>query len=147
MKKIFAVKLAESIRSNEIRHEDSEYVDHRYDNVPFLPKGEFNSSIPIEFLSKLPLYLQRCWNRIDFEKYFEEPPEEVETVESPDNPLSRVSRESEKPLDVFKLNEDRKNQLKAIALGEVKKQREEEKEEDEEENEEEDIFKKYGGKQ
>lgn len=136
MKKIFAVKLAESIKSNEIRQENPEYVDHRYDDVLFLPKGEFNSSIPVEFLVRLPLYLQRCWNRIDLEKYFEELPKEVETVESPDNPLSRVSRESEIPIDVFKILSDRrKDKLRAIALGEIKEQQKEDEENEEEENE------------
>jgi len=116
----FHKRVMESVKSEMFDESEPVIVDHRYDNVPFLPRGQFNSSIPTKLLNQLPLYLQRCWERIDLNEYFAEPPKETE---SPDNPLSRVSRESERPLDVFELNEDRKNKIKAITFGEVKQQR------------------------
>ena len=149
-KNTFMVKLKDSIKSNEYRDHEPEYVaDHLYDDVKFLPKGEFNSSISIELLSKLPLYLKRDWNIIDLDKYFEEPPEE--------EPETRIESISKTPVNVLLLSEEKKIQLKATALGlarneEYSKQVGLDGKEDEEESVKEeksddltDIFKKYGG--
>jgi len=127
-KDTFKKKLQESIKNEEYRGDTPPvYVDHSLDGIPLLHNGQRNVSISTQILHQLPLHLQRFsyWSVIDLEKYFEEPPEEIETIESPDNPLSRVSRESEKPLDVFEINENMKNKIKSIVLGELSNQKKE----------------------
>ncbi len=112
IKNTFSSKLIESISSDEYRDHEPEIVDNRYDDIPFLPRGHFNSSIPIELLSKLPIHLQKCWNRIDLEEYFKESIEEPIPPEPP---------EIEPTPDLFQLIKDKEKRikLKSIILGEL----------------------------
>lgn len=126
-KNIFKQRFIEAIKNSEYREYEPQYIDHSLDGIPLLPEGQTNPMISNELLFQLPQHLRRWsyWSIIDLKLYFEEEPD------SPNNSLSNVSRESEKPLDVFNLNEKRKAKLKAIALNEVKEQREDEDKEEE----------------
>ena len=85
-----------------------------------------NFSVTQEYLQALPMDWRRHWPYLDWEKVF--PPEEPEEPISPDNPLSRVSRISETYQDLFKLNDEARARIKAIALSELKKSSEDEEE-------------------
>jgi len=120
IKNTYKSKLIESINSDEYKDHEPEIVDNRYDYVPFLPRGHFNSSISTELLSKLPIYLQRCWNRIDLEEYFKEP-------EPPEPPIPPIPPELEPAPDLFQLikNKEKRIKLKSIILGELNEESEE----------------------
>ena len=111
---LFNIKLIETINYNESKDNESEIVDNRFDGVPFLPRGKFNYSIPIELLSKLPFHLQRCWNRIDLEEYFKKP-------EPPEPPIPpEIMEITEKPVNVFDLiKKDKQIKIKAMVLSEL----------------------------
>ena len=113
IKNLFNIKLIESINFNEYKDHEPEIVDNRFDGVPFLPRGKFNSSIPIEKLSKLPFHLQRCWNRIDLKEYFKEPMEEPE--------LPEMMGMTEPIPDLFQLIKDKEKRIKikAMVFGEL----------------------------
>ena len=83
----------------------------------FYTDGSINIKIPREYLMAVPMSWWKHCRFLDWKKIFgsEEP-------SSPDNPLSRVLRESEIYQDLFKLNDEAKTRIKAIALGEIKKQ-------------------------
>ena len=97
------------------------------ENIPWLEDGLTNDyGIEVEIINTLPLRARRHWRHVDFDAWYKlngwgepEPPE------SPDNPLSNTLRESEKPVDVVELSEERKTKLKAIALGEITDQKKE----------------------
>jgi len=109
IKNTFQSKFVDSIKFYEYRDNEPEIVDNRYDGVPFLPRGKFNSSISTKLLSKLPIHLQKCWNRIDLKEYFQEP------LEPPEPP------EIEPTPDLFQLimDKEKRIKLKSIILGEL----------------------------
>lgn len=85
----------------------------------FYDDGSINTRIPQEYLLSIPVSWRRYAYRLDWNKVF--PPEQTSIEpESPDNPLSRVSRESEVYQDLFKLNQEKKDKIRAIVLGELK---------------------------
>lgn len=114
MKNTFESKFIESIKFNEYRDHEPEIVDNRYDGVPFLPRGKFNSSISTKLLSQLPFHLQRCWSRIDLKKYFREYTEEP-TPPIPPKPLIEPTP------NLFQLIKDKekRTKIKAIVFGEL----------------------------
>ena len=114
IKNTFKSKFIESVKFNEHRDHEPEIVDNKFDGVPFLPRGKFNSSIPTKLLSQLPFHLQRCWNKIDLEEYFKEPV-------PPEPPIPPEPPEIKPTPNLFQLIKDKEKRIKikAMVLGEL----------------------------
>ncbi|MGY5152147.1 MAG: hypothetical protein ACW9XA_07755 [Candidatus Nitrosopumilus sp. bin_6a] len=89
--------------------------------------------MPSEILQILPSHWRQYWYRLDAEivnQFIEGKidsnlqPITYDEPESPDTPLSRISRESEREQDVFKINQAKKDKIRAIVLGELREDEE-----------------------
>lgn len=122
-------KIADSIT------DEDNYISDRKKFRSFVPLySDFsirNPSIPQDVLLQLPRSWQKVWNRLDFDivqMYLEGKIDsngyaiQPEVIESPDNPLSRVSRESEVQQDLFKLNDEAKTKFKALTFGIIREE-------------------------
>ena len=99
------------VRDSEIynlshREQTQTEPDEYWYQVPFLPRGQTNASIDQELLLQLPQHLRRHWRNLDLEKLFAEDEKEsdIETV-------------AKTPVNTLLLSQEKKLQLKAIALG------------------------------
>ncbi len=72
-----------------------ESIPREPDDIPYLPLGQYNPSIPSDFLNSLPIHLQNRWTKIDFEKLFpqiEDAVEEAieEAIELPEESVNLI---------------------------------------------------------
>ena len=85
-----------------------------HENLPLLPNGQRNSSIPQDMLDQLPTHWKSRWPKLDLDKIFSDVEEETEIVKpippvKPINPL----------LKTIKKHPDLRTKLKAITFGEA----------------------------
>ena len=83
----------------------------------FYKNGEYNASMPLEWLAKLPYSWQRYWRKIDFDLLFGD-----EILEESKPELTPIRKRTDIMPDLNKLSIEKKTQLKAIALGELKRE-------------------------
>jgi len=89
--------------------EESVQESNPFENIPFLPDRQTNTSIPIDILNQLPPWLRRYAFQIDLDKYFREEPQEDD-----------VTRISKSPVNVILLSKEKRLQVKAKELGREK---------------------------
>ena len=77
-------------------------------HLPLLPRGQMNTRIDYDLLQMLPPKIRARYHRINLEKYFE-----MKQKESP-RPVEPIP-------PILEIPKEKKIELKAIALGELKK--------------------------
>ena len=92
----------------------------RQNPYPLLPKGMRNTQIDQDLLMRIPLRWRPRWPFYDLEQMFAEEIIEESKPELPE--LTDVRKRTDVMPDLTKLSVDKKNQLKAIALGELKRE-------------------------
>ena len=123
-------KIIDSLTNDDDRFNNRKSIG----NLPIFYKdfAQRQSQIDYQDYLLLPPAWRRWWYKIDSDVLYAylngQITEFLEPIEiqSPENPLSRVSRDSELEKDVFQLNEESKTRLKALTFGEIKDQREKE---------------------
>ena len=95
---------------------------HRVSNYPRLPRGQRNTSITQDQLNQLPQREKVHWPILDLECIFAE---EILEPELPE--LTDVRKRTDVMPDLNKLSQKKKDELRAIALGELSREEYEKK--------------------
>ena len=97
----------------------------RQNPYPLLPKGMRNTSIDHDLLMRIPLRFRMRWPFYDLQKMFAEEIIEESNPELPE--LTDVRKRTDVMPDLNKLSQDKKDELRAIALGELSREEYEKK--------------------